>query len=94
MMRAAKVLITVEFGESDRPPGYLVHMEPEGGSAVGKWSASGNINEKNQISFQNIPPGRYTLQGRANPTSAGKETLRLFVELHGGDETDIILVVP
>ena len=55
------------------PAGYIVHIEPEGGEAVGKWSGSGNIDAANRIAFRDVPPGRYVLKGRPNP-SRGNDT--------------------
>ena len=37
---------------------------------MGTWGGSGNIDEKNQISFENVPPGKYVLQGRAESRSS------------------------
>ena len=56
------------------PREYLVHLEPEGGEAVGKWSGSGQIDAKNQIEFDDVPPGRYVLQGRPNPCRVDQQT--------------------
>jgi hypothetical protein len=91
MTPAAQVRITVDFGGKDRPAGYIVELEPEGGSQVGKWSGSGNIDTKNQIEFHDIPPGRYTLWGQPNPGSETQRTKPLPLDLRGGATVDITL---
>ncbi|MCH5374024.1 MAG: hypothetical protein JJ992_08610, partial [Planctomycetes bacterium] len=63
----------------------------EGGSAVGKWSGSGNIDAENRISFENVPPGRYVLQGQPNPSTAAQKSKPVTIELHGGQTAEITL---
>jgi hypothetical protein len=41
-----------------------VEMTPERGQAVGSWGGSANIDAGNQVMFREVPPGRYTIQGR------------------------------
>src|SRR6185312_17489747 len=74
MKKSANVRVTVDFTGKSRPDGYIVNMAPEEGAGVGKWSGSGNIDAKNQISFKDVPPGRYVLHGQPNPSSANQET--------------------
>jgi hypothetical protein len=93
MMKSAAVRVTVDFAGTTRPEGYLVQMEPEGGAAIGKWSGSGNIDAKNQIAFQEVPPGRYVLQGQPNPSSGDQKTKPLTLDLVGGETTEIKLPV-
>lgn len=91
MVKSARVCVTVDFAGTVRPAGYLVHIEPEGGEAVGKWSGSGNIDAKNQISFGDVPPGRYVLRGQPNPSAANQQTELLTIDLKGGQTTEITL---
>lgn len=91
MMKSARVQVTVDFTGTARPAEYLVHIEPEGGEAMGKWSGSGNIDAKNQRSFEDVPPGRYTLYGQPNPSNANQKTESVTVELKGGQTTEVKL---
>jgi hypothetical protein len=91
MIKSARVRITVDFAGKERPGAYIVHMVPEGGEAVGKWSGSGNINADDQIYFNDIPPGRYVLHGLPNPGSEDQKTEPLAIELKGGQAKSISL---
>jgi Carboxypeptidase regulatory-like domain len=91
MKKAARVHITVDFAGTARPAGYIVHVEPEGGEAVGKWSGSGNIDAKNQIAYQDVPPGRYVVKGQPNPSTPNQQTLPVTVDLDGGKTTEVTL---
>ena len=68
-----------------------MQMEPEGGAAIGKWSGSGNISANNQISFNDVPPGRYVVRGQPNPSSSNEQTERLTIDLKGGQTTEVTL---
>jgi len=91
MEKSAALEIVVEFKNSPRPGGYIIEIEPEGGSVVGSWGGSGNIDAANQITFKNIPPGRYVLKGRPNPGSTKEETAPVTVELAGGETEPLII---
>jgi hypothetical protein len=91
MKKSANVRVTVDFTGKNRPEGYIVNIAPEGGAGVGKWSGSGNIDAKNQISFKDVPPGRYVLHGQPNPSSANQQTAPVTVELKGGETTELTL---
>jgi hypothetical protein len=91
MIRAARVVVTVDFTGKERPPAYIVHMEPEGGEAVGKYGGSGHINDKNQITFDDVPPARYVLRGNPNPSSGDQRTEAVTVELKGGKTAEVTL---
>jgi hypothetical protein len=91
MMKAARLEVTVDFAGGNRPGGYIVEIGPERGSAVGTWGGSGNIDSKNQITFENIPPGRYVVQGRPNPSSANQQTKPITIDLKGGQSTAMTL---
>jgi len=90
MARSAQARVTVEFS-APRPEAYIVHIEPEGGSAVGTWGGSGQIDANNEIAFSDVPPGRYVLTGQPNPSTEGQRTKPLRVELKGGQSIDIRL---
>jgi hypothetical protein len=91
MSPAARVRITVDFTGVDRPKGYVVHMEPEGGAAVGKWSGSGNIDAQGQITYQNVPPGRYIVRGRPNPSGDDEQIDPITVDLKGGQTIEVTI---
>jgi Carboxypeptidase regulatory-like domain len=91
LMKSCSVRVTVDFTGKDRPAGYNVKIEPEGGETVGTYGGSGNINVKNQISFEDVPPGRYVLRGRPNPGSSNEEAEPVTVELKGGQAFDVTL---
>jgi hypothetical protein len=92
MKKAARMVVTVDFSDRLSPQGYIVEVAPEGGEAVGKWGGSGQINDKNQIMFENIPPGRYTIKGHPNPSSKDQHTLPMTVDLKGGETTESTIV--
>jgi hypothetical protein len=92
MVQSAGVRVVVEFA-GPRPPGeYLVEIEPEGGSVVGSWGGSGQVDSANRIAFHEAPPGRYVLRGRPNPSS-GKEHQAgpVTIELKGGQTLAVTL---
>jgi hypothetical protein len=91
MHKSARLRVRVDFGGKTRPAGYLVDIEPEGGSRVGTWGGSGNIDEHNEITFSDFPPGRYVLRGHPNPSSADELTQPLAVDLKGGRLTEVTL---
>jgi hypothetical protein len=92
MIRAGRIVVTVEFGGKVRNGGYMVQIEPDGGLVVGKWGGSGNIsNDKNQITFDNVPPGRYVLRGRPNPGADNQQTDPATIDLKGGKTAEIRL---
>jgi hypothetical protein len=91
MQKAAALKVTVDFEAVERPQGYIVNIEPEGGSVVGSWGGSGNINAENFIRFEQIPPGKYILFGRPNPGSEKQETDKMTVDLQGGKTAEIVL---
>src|SRR5262249_48625594 len=58
MLKSAGVRVTVEFAGPKPPGGYIVQIEPEGGSKVGSWGGSGEVDGAHRIAFHDIPPGR------------------------------------
>jgi hypothetical protein len=92
MIRAGRIVVTVEFGGKVRNGEYMVHIEPEGGLAVGKYGGAGNIStDKNQITFDNVPPGRYIVRGRPNPGADNQQTDPVTIDLKGGKTAEIRL---
>ena len=91
MIKAARLRVTVDFTGIDRPKAYIVKLEPEGGESVGKWSGSGNIDAKNQIAFDDVPPGRYVLHGRPNPSRGNQQTRPIPIILNGGRSIEVTL---
>lgn len=91
MIPAGRVVITVDFTGKERPGGYNVRIAPEGGEGVGKYGGSGNINDKNQLVLENVPPGRYVFTGRPNPGSDKEQTDPITVDIKGGKTTEVKL---
>jgi hypothetical protein len=91
MIKSASVRVTVDFTGKERPQGYIVRIQPEGGEVVGSFGGSGNINASNQIAFENVPPGRYVLRGQPNPSSGDQETDPVTVDLKGGQAAEVTL---
>ena len=91
MGKSSQIEVVVEFKKTERPQGYIVEIEPEGGSVVGSWGGSGNIDAANTITFKNVPPGRYILKGRPNPGSTNQETDPVTIELVGGETEPVVL---
>lgn len=91
MTKSSRVEVTVDFTGVERPQGYIVHIAPDGGEKVGSWGGSGNINAKNEITYEDVPPGRYILRGRPNPGSDNQETNPITVDLKGGETAKVLL---
>jgi Carboxypeptidase regulatory-like domain len=91
MRKSAHVLVTVAFTGKVRPNGYMVSITPEGGDKVGTYGGSGNINDKNQLTFQNVPPGRYIIRGRPNPGSDDQQTDPVTIDPKGGQTIEVKL---
>ncbi len=93
MVRSSNITAIVLFQGTDVPDKYMVELEPEGGSAVGKWSGSANINEQNQFIFKDVPPGRYQLWGHPNPYTEREKTEPMLLDLKGGETVVKTIVV-
>jgi hypothetical protein len=92
MLKSAGLRVTVEFAGARPPGGYIVQIEPEGGSKVGSWGGSGDVDSANRIAFHDIPPGRYVLQGRPNPSSGNQlQAGPVTIELKGGQTLPVTL---
>lgn len=91
MSKASLIKVSVDFGGVKAPQGYIVEIEPEGGSKVGSWGGSGNINDNAEIEFKNVPSGRYHLKGRPNPGSANQESPVETVDLKGGETVEVTI---
>lgn len=92
MTKSAELKVTVKFKGDNRPDKYMVDIEPEGGSAIGKYSGSGKVDDDNQRVFKNVPPGRYIIQGHPNPSRANQRTNPVIVELIGGKVVELTLI--
>ena len=94
LSKAANITAIVLFQSDDIPEHYMVELETEGGPAVGKWGGSAKVDEQNQYTFKNVPPGRYELWGHPNPSSEKEHTPRQKVEIVGGEEITLTIEVP
>ncbi|MDG3006183.1 carboxypeptidase-like regulatory domain-containing protein [Paludisphaera mucosa] len=91
MMKASGVRVTVDFGGAARPGGYMVKIEPEGGEAEGSFGGVGDVDARNQLAFEIVPPGRYVIWGQPNPGSSDERSERITVELKGGETAEATL---
>jgi hypothetical protein len=91
MLRSARILVTVDFAGAKRPEGYIVQIAPEGGNAIGTWGGSSNIDAGNQVMFRDVPPGRYIIHGRPNPSRADEQSKPVTIEVKGGQASRITL---
>jgi hypothetical protein len=92
MLRSSQLRVTIDFSKTTRPDAYIIELEPEGGSVVGSWGGSANIDANNHFSFTDVPPGRYILKGRPNPGAENQQTEPTTVVLLGGDTVEVTLV--
>jgi hypothetical protein len=91
MIKAARLRVTVDFTGTKRPQEYIVQVEPEGGDEVGKWGGSAIIDAKNQITFDDVPPGRYVIHGGPNPSRENQRTQPMPIILNGGRTIEVTL---
>jgi Carboxypeptidase regulatory-like domain len=91
MQPAARIKVTVDFSAAKRPGQYLVNIEPEGGQKIGSWGGSGQIDDNNIITFENVPEGKYVIYGRPNPSSNDQTTEQKTFDLRGGETTNVTL---
>jgi hypothetical protein len=91
MKQSGTVTVTVDFGAGQRAGEYIVSVEPEGGSKVGSWGGSAQINAENQHTFNDMPPGRYTFQGYPNPTTEKQKTATVTIDVVGGKKQEVKL---
>ena len=89
MKAAAQLNVVVLFRGTEIPDEYIVNIKPEGGNIVGSWSGSSKIDDLNQVTLKNIPPGKYVLQGHPNPTNEEQKTRPQTIELKGGKTTRV-----
>jgi hypothetical protein len=90
MAGAAQAQVTVVFAEA-RPDEYTVELAPKGGSKIGSWGGSAQIDETNSFMFRDVPPGHYVITGRPNPSREGDQTEPHDVELKAGETSAIRL---
>ena len=91
MVKSCQVEVTVDFTGKKRPAGYIVRITPDGGDKIGSFGGSGNINKDDKITFDHIPPGKYTFTGRPNPGADKEETEGITVELRAGQSAKVTL---
>jgi hypothetical protein len=91
MDKSASIAVVVDFTGKERPKGYIVSMEPEGGSKIGPYGGSGNIDTDGKMTFKDVPLGKYVVKGRPNPGSDSEETEPTTVDLKGGETTTVTL---
>ncbi len=92
MQPAAALTVTVDFSKRKRPEQYLVEIEPEGGSKVGSWGGSAQVDADGVVKFTQIPPGKYVVSGKPNPTREGEQTAPVLLTLPAGKTTEHTIV--
>jgi hypothetical protein len=68
-----------------------VHVEPEGGEQIGKWSGDANVEANDEFRFENVPAGKYVVTGRPNPGRLDQTTKPVKVDLKGGETTEVTI---
>jgi hypothetical protein len=91
MNQAGRIVVTVDFTATQRPKAYLVSLSPIGGDAIGSYGGSGQINDKNQMTFDNVPPGKYVVRGQPNPTTELQKSDPVAVDVFGGKTAEVKL---
>jgi hypothetical protein len=66
-------------------------VKPEGGDKIGTWGASSTLDATNQVTYENVPPGRYLIIGRPNPGRTSQEADPVTVNLQGGETTEVTI---
>lgn len=91
MSKAASIVIQLEFaGDRDKTE-FIANLTPEGGEKVGSWGGSAKIDDKDTARFKGVPPGRYLLNVRPNPSNGADQLKEQIVELKGGEETKVVV---
>jgi hypothetical protein len=86
--RQQQGLYTVDFTGKVRPGGYIVSMEPEGGSKIGSYGGSGNIDAEGRMTFKDVPPGKYTFKADLTETGIDLKALD-YMKLFGAGPCDL-----
>ncbi len=95
MVQSGTVLVRVTDAQgAPIKSGFIVELEPEGGSRVGSWGGSSNVSADGTVTFKGVPPGRYVVFGKPNPGRADAKTKVHSVTITGEDEHRIELVWP
>ncbi|HEX4145607.1 MAG TPA: carboxypeptidase-like regulatory domain-containing protein [Pirellulales bacterium] len=87
MVRSGSIRVTVEFA-GKRPQQYMVTLDPKEGNVIGSYGGGGNIDEKNQFTYENVPPGEYLLSGRANPGRVDQTAGPIAIDVKGGEAAE------
>ena len=75
---------------------YVISIEPEGGLRIGSWGGSGQVKPDGTFSFENVPPGRYTVSARPNPGPAmeGDDPNAKTIEVKARHVAEVAFEVP
>ncbi|MBX3442983.1 MAG: carboxypeptidase regulatory-like domain-containing protein [Planctomyces sp.] len=90
VVTAGEIAVTVELPDAPRGS-YIVEVAPEGGSRVGSWGGSAQLDPEGRHTFTNVPPGRYTLSARPNPGSESDRTREVIAEVKAGETAQVTL---
>jgi hypothetical protein len=87
MIEAARLRVTGDFTGIPRPRVFFVRLEPEGGESAGRRSADKDINVRDQVAFDDWPPGRYLIRG----SDGYRWTPPIPIILNGGRMIEVTL---
>lgn len=90
LVQAGSLLVFVDFNKP-KPSDYMVHIADARGEKAGRWGGAGSIDTDCKIQFDNIPPGKYKIHGRPNPSSESELTKPIEVEVIGGKTIEVTI---
>lgn len=91
MLKAAKIVVKVEFSRDRGKLEYIANLTPDGGEKIGSWSGGAKVDSENTVKFDGIPPGKYRLSVHPNPSSEADRKQDQAIELKGGDAMTVVV---
>jgi hypothetical protein len=88
-------IVRVKVVDADDKPvtsNFIISIEPEGGSRVGTWGGSANVQENGTFTFQGVPPGRYRISGHPNPQSGKYQADEKWVDVASAKTVEVQIV--
>jgi hypothetical protein len=75
-----------------RPSGQIVlDLRPPGEDLAGKWTYSGYLAEDGKFELAGVPPGRYVITTRPNPSRGEYRPNAQYVTVESGREYDLTI---
>ena len=91
MMKSGAFHVRVDFGGKAKPGDYIVQLQPEGGDKVGSFGGSASVDAEGRTKFTDVPPGRYVLTGKPNPSSSNDASEPVTIDLQGGKTEEVTI---